>query len=186
MKFTHVSLLSLAALCLVAPISQADSIGDFEDNNHEWRFSNGGEYAGAVGSAEVEKVEGAQGAAALKIEANFEEGGQYVAVYRSLDSTAETSELHFNVLAPKLNYLLVRLRDGSGQTHQHRIPLEGSDKWQTIEITDFSRSQQHWGGNDDKVFQQPLVEVGILIEKNGIEEAGDKADMYIDAVETKP
>lgn len=170
-------IITLSSLLLAGSMYAAE-LGNFSAGSDGWTYSPGGEYPGSQGSLTT-TTEG--DTSALKLEGNFTSGGKYVAAFKKPAPPVTANAITLKVKSNGLKYILVRLRGDDNQIQQHRINLADSSDWQELTIAKFA-SGQHWGGKNDGTFYQPLIEIGILIEKQAIRE-GNSASLLVASVD---
>ena len=149
----------LPAACLVALSGFAARERGVSATPAEWRFSSGPEFPGATGKLE-------KNGGALRLDGDFTKGGGYVAAFRRFDFP-EANRLVFRVKTDA-STVAVRLRDETGQVHQHHFPIGRKGEWQEI-IVPFLPARKHfWGGRADGTLTLPVTEFGILIHKRHV------------------
>ncbi|MCL1887590.1 MAG: hypothetical protein FWF96_01805 [Kiritimatiellaeota bacterium] len=123
---------------------------------------------GGFGGAVQHRVEDGRGFAFLE---NAENSGQrWVACSKAVETPIpnEPEAFVFSVRSDNIGRIAVILDDATGQTFQHRVAFEANGKWQTLEIKDFAKASQTWGGANDKVFHPQVKSVGFTLEGNGL------------------
>jgi len=163
--------LSLSLLLLpLAPLAQAQSSVNFPlDKNLEgWALNLGKEFPGAEGKLEIDPAGGPEGGGAMKLAADFSNGGSYVAAGKLFEPGLAVMKLSFRVKSD-LESVSLRVSDGEGQTHQRQLKL-CKGEWQQVAVTEFGSQEKgahHWGGVNDGVFRQPARAISFLALKPG-------------------
>ncbi len=119
----------------------------------DWDFNLGQEFPGAQGGLELAKDQPQAGENALRMHADFQNGGAYVGLKKSFEhldvKTVNAIRLRMRSTTAE-NYSL-RLVDGSGQCHQRKsIPFTADGNWHNVEIVPAKiAGGEHWGGAND-------------------------------------
>ncbi|MEM1060356.1 MAG: sugar-binding protein [Verrucomicrobiota bacterium] len=138
-------------------------LNEIIEQDHFWGFHDGREFPGATGGVKVVKTAGpgAIDGRALQVTGDFTQGGRYVAATRKLADLGATDveEIRLMVKSDTTDRFGVRLKDGSGQTHQRNgIKFAGDGTWQEVVLKPTEvAGGEHWGGqNDGKWHGQPV------------------------------
>jgi polysaccharide biosynthesis protein PslG len=161
-----VSLVAATAILAVAWDCRAEVVwcDDFEANDSPapWNLNLGLEFPGASGS--LAKGGGKSGSGA-HLAYNLSQGGNYVAMDRSLPNPMSVPYVGFWARADPGVHIYLRLVDETGQVFQYTPPrpLEAADRgawyWQVIAVSDHSSS---WSGANDQVFHGNIVRMLLL------------------------
>jgi len=159
--------LAVLGLPLASAAEEGVSLLESGQPSMGWTFDNGQEFPGAKGSLVAAESSAPEGGDVLRLYGDFSEGGVYVQMLRDV-SAGEIVGIVFKVKATNTDRMTVRLIDGSGQCHQTRPIMLGTDSWQEvkIDIADLAGGE-HWGGEDDGVWHGALSKVGVLLMNKG-------------------
>lgn len=123
----------------------------------DWGFTNGREFPGAKGSREFVAPD------TLRVNADFSEGGNYVAAIRNFSQPVEMNAIAFAVQTPSRG-IDVRFTGADGQVHQHYVDLSGNpDEVQEVLVEAVSSPKRFWGGKGDGVLHQPIRSVALSV-----------------------
>jgi len=133
----------------------------------DWGFNLGQEFAGAKGGLEVVSDEPAKGQFAMKLHADFREGGAYVGARKSfaqLDVQA-MSRIRMRMRSKTARSFALRLVDATGQCHQRKgIALEADGQWHEVELVPTEiAGGEHWGGANDGKWHDPVRLVELML-----------------------
>jgi hypothetical protein len=154
-----------------APVPLADGQGfivkldDYQHDPAEWKFFNGAEFPGAIGSlAVVDGVKGFDGET-LRLIGDFRVGGAYVAVTKALSMPAEhdLTRIRLRYMTEQVKKLTVRFGDGSGQIHQQKgVALIDDGQWHdlVLNVSDIVGGE-HWAGANDGQWHGPAKLLSI-------------------------
>lgn len=158
-------LLMIAAFTAEVGASEAVPVAHFDHGLEGWVFSSGTEYPGVQGRMEPDGMVTHGGAGALRLVADFAKGGMYVsATHRFASSPPQVAMVSLWVRTENLGAAVIRLIDGTGQCHQHTVPIATDKTWQEVRIEALA-SRTKWGGANDGRWHPPLRSIGILVEK---------------------
>ncbi|MEQ8785431.1 MAG: hypothetical protein RIC55_04000 [Pirellulaceae bacterium] len=139
----------------------------------DWSFNLGQEFPGAKGGLEVAADQPSEGKFAMRLHADFTEGGAYVGTRRSLEGldVRETSALRMTVRSEATEQFALRLVDATGQCHQRKtIAVTADGKWHEIEILPTKiAGGEHWGGANDGKWHGPLRAVELMLNTRSSE-----------------
>lgn len=157
------------------------SISDFEDGV-PWRFGNGPEFPGAVGSHTIDPL-AHTGTSSGRLQADFTAGGNYVQIVSSLNK--DITELTWWSQTDEARAVTLRLVDSTGQTHQQRVALTAGD-WQKLTVRDFNggAGYAHYGGANDGAWHGPAQSMALLLNKSNLP-ASQKGAIRFDDVGAK-
>jgi hypothetical protein len=130
----------------------------------QWQFSPGGEFPGAKGRLVSRAGDG------VVLEYDFTGGGAYVAAYYRFKEPAHIKALQFRLRKPQAASITLRVTDSHEQTFQKSV-LHPSADWSTYRCR-LGSWTGHWGGTNDGICRPPFRQVGLLIEKTGVEPTG--------------
>ena len=169
--FTFMTLAAIMSESYAGTITE-----DFGKPKNGWRFNGGVEFPGASGTLKIFK----DGDYCLKLSADFSKGGNYVGAAKSFSPPIAVSEVRFKIKT-SAPWISLRMIDGTGQSHQQKLLLAGSDnEWQEITVKDFGGTFPgfvHWGGAKDGTFHQPLR--SIMFVTRNLDVPGEKWDILI-------
>ena len=123
-----------------------------------WRFSSGPEFPGAKGKLENGILTG-----------DFTAGGYYVGAYCDLKDPKLAQKIRFRVRG-EVQGLEIRLIGADRQCHQLFLEIQASGEFQELTVPVDTRSERHWGGENDGVIRQPLISVGLILRKQDLRE----------------
>ena len=174
---TALTLLLVAAACL--PGKEADdghqALIKPQADGGGWKFGNGAEFPGAVGSLALDDSVELQRRPALALHGDFAKGGNYVQADIAVGG-GDIDELSFWIKAPGGQRTTLRLIDATGQCHQLVLRLSGVDAWQRVELPvgrlfnllaqgqslPVVERYEHWGGAADGAWHGPAKRLVIL------------------------
>ncbi|MDQ3814540.1 MAG: hypothetical protein M3347_11390, partial [Armatimonadota bacterium] len=174
-----------------AEIATVVRLDDIEEGEHDWQTYNVN--AGKVSLTPV-KDDPAPGQYSLKYSADLTKGsgGQYVGISKNLQelNLKDITAIRLKVKSENTTRIGVRLKDGTGQTHQKKgIPIVADGQWHELVLKPAEiAGGEHWGGaNDGQWHGQPA---GLEILLNA--ESDDKTkqpvlyltDIRAEAVQT--
>lgn len=145
-----------------------------------WTFDHGREFPGATGSLTADPEAGRAGRESLKLTGDFSKGGQYVQAGRRIDRV-DIRELSLWIRNPDAAKFVIRINDGSGQTHQIAVKTEATADWQKIvlPLQDFFERRgeadavtsiahyESWGGAKDGDWHGPATGIYLLLSNPG-------------------
>jgi len=141
------------------------------EGEHDWRFDNGREFAGAKGGLTVVNDGPQAGASCLQLSADFTGGGAYVQILKDLKPMGlggDLADIRLKVKSDNVRSIGVRLIDGTGQCHQAKdIPIVADDQWHDLVLkpSDIAGGE-HWGGANDGKWHGPAGMVCFLLTKS--------------------
>ncbi len=128
------------------------ALSEVVDGIHDWRFSNGGEVKGAVGSLVAEGAD-------LRLSGDFTGGGAYVAAIRDLEwiDAAEVPAIRMEIRSEQAKSVTIQVVDATGQTHQRKaLPIVADGNWNDFEVVpERIAGGEHWGGANDGKWHHP-------------------------------
>jgi len=130
----------------------------------QWQFSPGGEFPGAKGQLTP------QDDGAMVLAYDFTDGGAYVAAYYRFKAPVHIKALQFRARKPEAATLTLRVTDSQGQTFQKSVLHPGAH-W-TVYRARMGSWTGHWGGANDGICRPPFRQIGLLVEKTGVEHIG--------------
>jgi hypothetical protein len=163
-------LLSVSVLLCCVCVACADMIRTFDNGDTEgFGINLGTEFPGAKGSACYTNV-GYNSSGALIIEADFSEGGFYVASGCTFESKFELTQVSFMAKSSELKNVTLRLTDVTWQVHQQKIDIVPDGEWHEYSVKNFTsgKGYQCWGGKKDGNWDDPVKLLLILVDKGGI------------------
>ncbi len=90
----------------------------------------------------------------------------YVLASTTVQIPESARELRLEVRSAIEQPLTFRLIDSTGQTHQARAKTDGSNQWQTVNIT-LKRRMEHWGGANDGKIHFPITQLALSVPRPG-------------------
>lgn len=170
--------LALAACAVSADPPRVIPVGAFDNDTDGWSFNGGWEFKGAGGG--LTRVDGGRSGGAGRLAGDFAKGGAYVAMTRGIGSRPR--EFRCWVKPENLDALDLRLTDGTGQTFQYTLPLQGTD-WQQISLEPGTTpAKGHWGGANTGTWTGAAKDVWLMLSKNHCT-AGKAASLLVDDAE---
>lgn len=185
--------IALFAIYMPATVTAEEiSIIDSDSPTAEWSFDNGREFPGAKGGMVADDAVEAQYRPAIRLDADFTGGGNYVQVGRHLPPV-DVDVLSFWIKTPgNTKILTIRLIDGTGQCHQLNLRTEPHDRWQRIlfpvaeyfekagtsSAVEIVNRYEGWGGAGDGKWHNPIKSIYILSGRNITGESG-KGSLWI-------
>ncbi|HOK04251.1 MAG TPA: sugar-binding protein [Victivallales bacterium] len=180
--------LSLMSFFLVLLFTTMESICDSEtlllDENEPlkiWSFGNGPEFPGAKGALTIDDNVEPQRRPALRLDADFTGGGNYVQAGRKLPDGGNIDSIVFWLKAPVgKQQITMRIIDGTDQCHQINYKISPDGNWQQINfpiaryfknvgtsssVEDVLR-YEGWGGAKDGKWHNPAKALYILCGRN--------------------
>jgi hypothetical protein len=130
-------------------------IGGFETPLEGWAFNRGGEFPGAEGSFDRVDDDPHDGLLAGRLRGDFTDGGRYVALHNNI--VVDAREVSFWVRSSDASFVILRMVDDTGQSHQQRLPVQPDGQWHEVEVQNFDGGvgYEHWGGANDGVWHGP-------------------------------
>ncbi len=77
--------------------------------------------------------------------------------------------------SPIAQQLTFRLIDSTGQTHQLKKRIDGTDQWERIDIP-LTRRLENWGGAKDGVIHYPITAIALSVPLPGEEQRNGKVE----------
>jgi len=155
-------------------------VGGFETGLEGWRYlpGNGATIGRYARTTDVART----GQWSATLHGDFSGGGNYVEMQRTIPAL-DAREFRCWVRVKNANYLLLRVVDSEGQSHQQRLATTASDDWAELVVTNFAggTSYGHWGGANDGVWRGPMKTLSLLIEKKAVPDGG-AATLEVDDV----
>ena len=189
----------LSAVTAVAAVfgsirTTAEELSLIDDKNptQGWRFDNGQEFPGAKGRISIDNDVEAQYRPALRLDADFSGGGNYVQAGCDLPSAdLETLSFWLKTRAGT-SQITIRVVDGSGQCHQFNLKIAEHGRWQRIifpiekyfanagtsSSVEIVQRYEGWGGASDGKWHNPGKGLYILAARNVTDENG-KGSLWI-------
>jgi hypothetical protein len=185
-KHLTAALYAAAALAVCRPGTGEEPIplGNFQQDVGGFHLSLGQEFRGAKGSLTRDKAVTHDGRCSARLQADFSGGGVYVAMSKTLPDPIDLRELRFWAKSAQAKSLVVRLVDGTGQTHQQIVPLNADDPWQQLRITQFAagRNYMHFGGAHDGQWHPPAKSLSLNLEKGSLS-GRSQGTVWIEGIE---
>jgi hypothetical protein len=149
-----------------------------------WRFSNGAEYPGAVGS-----ISGVTSTAGKRLAINYDlsKGGAYVAATRALLAPVPAVALRFGAVVPADAKLGIRVRDATGQWLNYKVtrPVTARDEKDWFRaVVELGPSSSYWGGANDGVAHSPINTIWFTVAAAGGTMKGSVGIDQIEALDT--
>ncbi|MGI2296863.1 S-layer homology domain-containing protein [Paenibacillus sp. GXUN7292] len=159
-------------------------VGSFDHSIDLWELGFGMEFPGANGQFIRDASEVKSGTYSGKIAADFKNGGKYISLGRELPSVT-LKKLEFWVKTSDMNWISLRIKDGTGQVHQQKIPLIPNGEWSKIELLKFNGGKDYFsfGGAQDKIWHDPVQRIEFLVEQSSFVNGKQSGDIWIDQVE---
>ncbi|HSI83047.1 MAG TPA: sugar-binding protein [Candidatus Methylacidiphilales bacterium] len=111
----------------------AVSLMKSDDKMLGWNFSNGQEFPGATGSAEVDPDNGRGGKESLKISGDFTKGGMYVSV-TTKTPPVDVREISFWLKGSQSERITLRICDSEKRWHQFQLRTNPTPEWQQVTL----------------------------------------------------
>ncbi len=147
----------------------------------------GAEFPGAQGNFVVDPDESHSGESSAWLDASFAQGGAYVAIIREFADPLAVKQVSFWVKAPGVEFVVLRLVDSTGQTHQQRLKLQNTADWQEVTVKNLSpkaRGGAHFGGANDGQWHGPAKGLSLILDKGAIQDRTKKAvKIWLDDIE---
>jgi|GEM_PF-329162 len=168
-----------------APLLQPVLVDDFEAEPQGWKYIGGEEFPGAKGAFVQDTNVFHGGTHAMRLEADFSQGGAYIGVWRDLGplNLPDFSEIRVWVKAINISRLGIRIVDKTGQCHQKNggVALSQTDGWQELVLKVSNLvGGEHWGGTNDGRWHGPAMGIGLNISKDLMENPETKAVLWLD------
>jgi hypothetical protein len=173
---------SLALLVLAAPLvcSEPSAVTcDFEQNAAHWAYYGGWEFPGATGTMTRTTDQAKSGKHALRLSADFTNGGRYIAMTYTLPTPMDIAGIRLWVKTTDLTSIGLRVVDSTEQTFQYTMALQKTPDWQQVALSELTHPKTSWGGANDKVFHAPAKQMSISIGAG----PDRKTTMYVDDVQ---
>jgi len=160
------------------------AVGSFEQSIDLWELNFGMEFPGANGKFSRDTSEVKSGTNSAKIEADFSHGGKYISLGRDLPPVS-MKKMEFWVKTSDMKWLSLRIKDGSGQVHQQKIPLTANGEWSKVELLKFNDGKDYFsfGGPQDKKWHDPVQRIEFLVEQSSLVNGQQSGIVWIDQVE---
>lgn len=147
----------------------------------DWEFNLGQEFAGAKGGLDLIEDQPEAGKYAMRLHADFADGGAYVGVRRKfaqLEVKAITA-FRFKMRSTTATSFAVRMVDGTGQCHQRKdLALKADGQWHEVElIPDKIAGGEHWGGANDGKWHDSVQLVELMLNTRSHD--GNKPELFI-------
>lgn len=155
------------ALALLAGAVSPVCAGDLKvplDNDVTVMFTEGPEYPGATGSANIEQK-------ALVIAFDFTGGGAYVSAGVSTGAAEEYATLEYKLKAKERCASSIRIIDANGECFQQPTTFEGSGSNEDVVIDLAAPITEHWGGDENGILEQPIKELHFVVGNRGEDNA---------------
>ncbi|MFD2117988.1 S-layer homology domain-containing protein [Paenibacillus yanchengensis] len=159
-------------------------IGDFETDMDGWitYFPTGvtGDFSRDEGTSKLNH-------ASAKLSGNFESGGSEISIQKDFPENANQEDvvgLSFWIKTDDADFILVRVTDNSGQTHQAKLQLERTSEWQKVELSPWSFDEHwsSWGEVDDGELHFPLLAVAITVPAWLLNDGKKAATVWLDEI----
>ncbi len=147
----------------------------------DWGFNLGQEFAGARGGLDLVENQPAPGKFAMRLHADFTEGGAYVGVRRNfsqLEVRAITA-FRFQMRSATAQSFAVRMVDATGQCHQRKgVPLRADGQWHEVVLIPAEiAGGEHWGGANDGQWHDPVQLVELMLNTGSHE--GNRPELLL-------
>ena len=147
----------------------------------DWGFNLGQEFAGAKGNLDLIENQPAAGKYAMRLHADFRDGGAYVGVRRKfaqLDVEAITA-FRFKMRSAATTSFAVRMVDGTGQCHQRKdLPLTADGQWHEVTLVPSEiAGGEHWGGANDGKWHDSVQLVELMLNTRSHE--GKQPELFL-------
>lgn len=151
-----IAVLTLGWLMLIAgviPVNAAPLVKEslFRDG---WTLNVG---PGAAGKLEI-------GDGRIRVDADFREGGYYIAVERKLPVPINLDGLHFTVKGIS-GRIAVNLFDSRWQIHQHFLDVSAANGGAASVSLPVTAAKHHWGGPNDGKLVPPIRQYSFVIHR---------------------
>ncbi|HMP76988.1 MAG TPA: sugar-binding protein [Kiritimatiellia bacterium] len=153
----------------------------------DWEFGQGSDFKGKQGALAMVTEDGAP---AYRVEADFNPGGAYVVIKKSLRhlGVQDTTAFRFRMKSAGARVFNVRLTDSTGQAHQRkRRPLPADGGWHEVVIRpDEIVGVEHWGGANDGRWHGPAHEIALTLTRESapdLKPAFLMKDMSVDVIQ---
>lgn len=163
-------------------------LAEFENSDKcGFELKLGAEFPGAQGNFVIDTDESHGGESSAWLDASFAEGGAYVALVRTFAEPLPAQRVSFWIKAPGIEFVVFRIVDSTGQTHQQRLKLQDTAAWQQVTITNFlprERGALHFGGANDGQWHGPAKGLSLILDKGSIRDRTRKAGkIWLDDIE---
>lgn len=158
-----------APVVAVAAPPPVTVLGDFESSSEGWEGVSGGGGEGSLSL--VADPSAPSGEQVGRVHLTDTSTGYYE-IYRAVPSLG-FDELSFQIKAPGLTRIVVRVLDINGRAHQTTHLLDGSDAWQAVTVEDPTAGHTYgtWGGDDEIVdYVDPTVQLSLLVDTGYLSE----------------
>lgn len=167
-------------------LSEALAAGEIDFN-----LNLGPEFKGAKGGVELAKDQPEAGQNAMRLHADFTEGGAYVGLQKPLSEldVQKIKAIRLKLRSEKASKFNVLLVDGRGQTHQRKgISLTADGKWHDVDVIPSQiAGGEHWGGPNDGKWYEPAKFFQLSLNTGSAEDKRPElfiADVRADVVRT--
>ncbi len=164
-RFADVQLVSQPPVTKIEKTVPLDSM--LQAGEIDWTFNLGQEFKGAQGGLAVVADQPAPGSHALRLHADFTEGGAYVGMHKSFAdlNVKATPVIRFKVRSESTKQFAIRLVDQTGQCHQRKsIAVTADGKWHDLEIHPTKiAGGEHWGGANDGTWHGPVSKIELML-----------------------
>jgi len=147
----------------------------------DWEFNLGQEFRGAKGGLEVVPDQPTAGQFAMRLHADFTDGGAYVGVRRKFDrlDVEAMNVIRFKMRSSTATSFALRLVDATGQCHQRKnLPFQADGKWHEVVIVPTEiAGGEHWGGANDGKWHDSVRLMELMLNVRA--HAGKKPDVTI-------
>jgi hypothetical protein len=136
------------------------------DARGHWKFTNGPEFKGAIGSMDVPEKNGKP----LVIHYDFTGGGNYVSAFKLLDPklSIEKLSIHADTASTDLS---LRVIDQTGQTFQYKLNTPDAGGPVTLDLSK-AKPMTSWGGAKDRKLHYPLGSLWIMVTRKSASPSG--------------
>lgn len=170
-----IAVLTLGWLMLIAgviPVNAAPLVKEslFRDG---WTLNVG---PGAAGKLEI-------GDGRIRVDADFHEGGYYIAVERKLPVPINLDGLHFTVKGIS-GRIAVNLFDSRWQIHQHFLDVSAANGGAASVSLPVTAAKHHWGGPNDGKLVPPIRQYSFVIHRTDLGSAQKTVEFSNISMET--
>ncbi|MCU6707815.1 glycosyl hydrolase [Paenibacillus sp. J5C_2022] len=159
-------------------------VGSFENTFDLWELAFGMEFPGANGDFIRDSAEVISGVYSGKLSGDFSNGGKYLSLGSNLPPVS-MKKLEFWTKTSDAQWVTLRIKDGSGQVHQQKVPLTPNGQWSKVEILKFNGGKGYFsfGGANDQKWHDPVQRVEVLMDQSSFVSGKLSGDIWIDQVE---
>ena len=151
----------------------------------DWGFNLGQEFRGAQGGVEIAGDPSEDGKKAMRLHADFTEGGAYVGMRRSFESLAveDMPVIRLKMRSDSTTQFALRLVDATGQCHQRKgIKFNADGKWHEVAIEPSAiAGGEHWGGANDGKWHPPVKFMELMLNTRSSD--AKKSELLISSIQ---